>query len=123
MKKILVSFLLVLVSVLFVQAQEFPQDGSVYRLVNTYRENAMLAEDYGLNELYCMPKQDGDCRQLWKFIKSGDGWNIQNIFTGRFVQNEEDNDKRFSTAERIFPVIPTAAAFFLFLAKLISSSF
>ena len=99
MKKISISFLMVLVSVLFVQAQDFPQDGTVYRLVNTYRENAMLAEDYGLNELYCMAKQDGDCRQLWKFIKSGDGWNIQNIFTGRFVQNEEDNNKRFSTSE------------------------
>ena len=42
MKKISILFLLVLVSVIFVQAQEFPQDGSVYRITNTVRNNAVL---------------------------------------------------------------------------------
>jgi len=99
MKKIFYLLILFLAVVFPLQAQNFPEDGAVYRLVNTFREDAILAEDYGLNELYCMAKKDGDCRQLWKFIKSGDGWNIQNIFTGRYVQNEEDNGSRFSTAE------------------------
>ncbi len=88
-----------LVTVFPIQAQEFPQDGAVYRMVNTYRENAMLAEDYGFNELFCMAKKDGDCRQLWKFIKSSDGWYIQNIFTGRYIQHETEIGKRFTTGE------------------------
>ena len=98
MKRYFYTLILMLAAVLPLQAQTFPEEGAVYRLVNTYRENAMLAEDYGLNELLCMAKKDGDYRQLWKFTMSGDGWNIQNIFTGRYVQNEEDNSKRFVTA-------------------------
>ncbi len=98
MKKYFYQLVLMLAIALPLQAQNFPEDGVVYRLVNTYRDNAMLAEDYGMNKLYCMSKADGDCRQLWKFTKSGEGWNIQNIFTGRYVQNEENNGSRFATA-------------------------
>ena len=97
MKRLYNSLLLFIISIIFVQAQNFPEDGAVYRLVNTFRENAMLAEDYGLNKLYCMKKIDGDYRQLWKFIKNGDGWNIQNIFTGRYIQHQTEISEKFST--------------------------
>ena len=99
MKKYFFTLILMLAAVFPLQAQIFPEDGAIYRLVNTYRENAILSEDYGLYTLYCKALKEGDCSQLWKFVKSGDGWNIQNIFTGRYVQNEEDNGKRFATAE------------------------
>ena len=51
MKKILNSIFLLLASVTIVQAQEFPQDGATYRLINTVRDNAVLVEDYLTNKL------------------------------------------------------------------------
>ena len=98
MKKISILFLLVLVSVIFVQAQEFPQDGSVYRITNTVRNNAVLVENYLTNEL-----NGGDenplFNDLWKFTKSGEGWNIQNLLTERYVQIQTSNSKLYRTGE------------------------
>ena len=98
MKKISISFLMVLVSVLLVQAQDFPQDGSVYRITNTVRNNAVLVENYLTNEL-----NGGDenplFNDLWKFTKSGEGWNIQNLLTERYVQIQTSNSKLYRTGE------------------------
>ena len=98
MKKISILFLLVLVSVLFVQAQKFPQDGAVYRITNTVRNNAVLVENYLTNEL-----NGGDenplFNDLWKFTKSGEGWNIQNLLTERYIQIQTSNSKLYRTGE------------------------
>ena len=78
MRKLLNLLFLTLATGMPLQAQIFPEDGVVYRLVNTFRENAILSEDYGANTLHCKAKKDGDYSQLWMFVKSGEGWNIQN---------------------------------------------
>ncbi len=87
-----------LVSVISAKAQNFPEDGATYRLLNTFRTGVILTEDYGLNTLFCKSPVENDYSQLWRFTKDGDGWNIQNIFTGRYMQNETDNGSYFSTA-------------------------
>ena len=97
MRKLLNLLFLMLATGMPLQAQIFPEDGVVYRLVNTFRENAILSEDYGANTLHCKAKKDGDYSQLWMFVKSGEGWNIQNIFTGKYVQNETEISKKFAT--------------------------
>ena len=98
MKKISISLILFLVSVLFVQAQEFPQDGSVYRITNAVRNNAVLVENYLTNELNG-GAENPLYNDLWKFTKSGEGWNIQNLLTERYVQIQTSNSKLYRTGE------------------------
>ena len=87
MKKLLNSFFLLLASVMIVQAQEFPQDGATYRIINTVKDNAVLVEDYLTNELVGGGKSSL-CNDLWRFTKSGEDWLMQNVLTDRYVQNE-----------------------------------
>lgn len=99
MKLFVRTLLLLLASVVTAQAQNFPEDGATYRLLNTFRTGVILTEDYGQSFLFCKSPVENDYSQLWRFTKDGDGWNIQNIFTGRYIQNETDNSKYFSTAK------------------------
>ncbi|MBR2607619.1 MAG: M60 family metallopeptidase [Bacteroidaceae bacterium] len=87
MKKLLTSFLLLFASVIFLQAQNFPEDGAIYRLTNTARNYAVLVEDYLTNNLVG-GAENSLCNDLWKFTKSDEGWNIQNVLTERYIQNE-----------------------------------
>ena len=98
MKRSIISLLFILVSVIFVQAQEFPQDGATYRIINTVRNNAVLVENYLTNELNG-GAENKLYNDLWKFTKSGDGWNIQNILTERYVQIQSSNSKLYRTDE------------------------
>ena len=81
------------------QAQSFPQDSTVYRLVNAGRTNAVMTEDIALHNIYCTDKGSNDSyNQLWLFTKSGTGWNIQNVFTGQYVQYQSTTYALFTTA-------------------------
>ncbi len=98
MRKVLSSLFLFFISVLFVQAEEFPEDGAIYRLTNTERNNAVLVESYLTNQL----NGGGDnslCNDLWKFTKSGEGWNIQNVLTGNYIQIQSSNSSIYYTGE------------------------
>ena len=96
MKRLLNSVFLLLASVIIVQAQEFPQDGATYRLTNTVRDNAVLVEDYLTNKLIG-GGESSMCNDLWKFIKSGEDWIMQNVLTERYIQNEIGFDVVFHT--------------------------
>ena len=96
MKRILNLFILLLSSVVTVQAQWFPQDGGVYRITNTVRENAVLVENYITNKLKG-GAESLDCNDLWLFKKSGEGWYIQNVLTERYIQIEESNSNLYRT--------------------------
>ncbi len=81
------------------QAQSFPQDSTVYRLVNAGRTNAVMTEDVAAHNIYCADKGGDDSyNQLWLFKKNGSGWNIQNVFTGQYVQNQNTTYALFTTA-------------------------
>ncbi len=96
MKKIISSIFLLMVSVIFVHAEEFPVDGAVYRLTNTVKNNAVLVEDYLTNNLDGGAKSSL-CNDLWRFTKNGDGWSVQNVLTDRYVQNEIGYNVLFRT--------------------------
>ena len=98
MRRFLSVFLFFLSLCLFVKAQDFPQDGAIYRLVNTVRENSVLVEEYFTHKLQGGAKNT-QCNDLWLFKKSGEGWNIQNVFTELYIQVETDNKNLYSTAE------------------------
>ena len=87
MKKVLNLIFLLFASVVVMHAQEFPEDGAVYRLTNTARDYAVLVEDYLTNNLVGGAKSSL-CNDLWRFTKNGDSWNIQNVLTERYIQNE-----------------------------------
>lgn len=98
MKRFFQFGILLLMSIVSLQAQTFPENNTVYRLINTVRENVVIAEDYGNNKLVCTTKGDSKAySQLWLFQKSGEGWSMQNIFTGRYVQIESSNSKLYHT--------------------------
>ena len=81
------------------QAQSIPIDSAIYRLVNAYRTNAVMTEDISAHNIYCTAKGDANSyNQLWMFIKNGTGWNIQNVFTGQYIQNQSETYALFTTA-------------------------
>ena len=81
------------------QAQSVLQDSTIYRLVNAGRTNAVMTEDITAHNIYCTDKgSDETYNQLWLFKKSGDGWNIQNLFTGQYVQHQDATYALFTTA-------------------------
>ncbi len=98
MKRLLNSLFLLLASVIFVQAQEFPEDGATYRIINTIRENAVLVENYLDNKLNG-GAENPLCNDIWRFTKSGEGWNIQNVLTERYIQIQTSNSSLYFTGE------------------------
>ncbi|MBQ5663672.1 MAG: hypothetical protein IIV19_04490, partial [Bacteroidaceae bacterium] len=68
MKKVLNLIFLLFASIVVMQAQEFPEDGAVYRLTNTVKDNAVLVEDYLTDKLVGGAKSSL-CNDLWKFTK------------------------------------------------------
>ena len=99
MRHLFSTFILMLVASVSLQAQSFPQDNAVYRLVNAGRTNAVMTEDVAAHNIYCTDKgSDDSYNQLWLFKKSGNGWNIQNVFTGQYVQQQSTTYALFTTA-------------------------
>ena len=98
MKRYFYTVILMLAAVLPLQAQNFPEDGATYRIINTVRDNAVLMENYFTNELNG-GAENSLCNDLWRFIKSGEGWNLQKVLTERYVQIESSNSKLYRTGE------------------------
>ncbi|MBQ7362019.1 MAG: M60 family metallopeptidase [Bacteroidaceae bacterium] len=99
MKKLFNTLFIMLASISLMQAQSIPVDSAIYRLVNAYRTNAVMTEDISAHNIYCTAKGDSNSyNQLWMFIKNGTGWNIQNVFTGQYIQNQSETYALFTTA-------------------------
>ena len=60
MKLFVRTLLLLLASVVTAQAQNFPEDGATYRLLNTFRTGVILTEDYGQSFLFCKSPVEND---------------------------------------------------------------
>jgi hypothetical protein len=87
------------VTPVLLQAQSVLKDSTIYRLVNAGRTNAVMTEDIVAHNIYCTDKgSDETYNQLWLLKKSGDGWNIQNLFTGQYVQHQDAVYALFTTA-------------------------
>ena len=90
-------FISFFIGVLTVGAQNFPEDGAIYRISNTVRDNSVLVENYMTHQLKGGTKKEGEAAQLWLFKQNGEGWNIQNVFTGRYIKIETSNSKLYTT--------------------------
>ncbi|MBR5511555.1 MAG: M60 family metallopeptidase [Bacteroidaceae bacterium] len=106
MKRFFYSLALMLATVFTLQAQTFPEDGATYRIINMVRDNAVLIENYLNNELNG-GAESSLCNDVWRFTKSGEGWNIQNVLTERYVQIESSNSRlyRTDTTPAVFYVV------------------
>ena len=99
MRHLFSTLILMFTTSVLLQAQSVLQDSTVYRLVNAGRTNAVMTEDVAAHNIYCTDKgSDETYNQLWLFKKSGDGWNIQNVFTGQYVQHQDATYALFTTA-------------------------
>ena len=90
-------FISFFIGVLTAGAQNFPEDGAIYRISNTVRDNSVLVENYMTHQLKGGTKKEGEAAQLWLFKQNGEGWNIQNVFTGRYIKIETSNSKLYTT--------------------------
>ena len=107
MKRLFYTTIIMFAALLSMQAQVIPEENGVYRLVNAGRTNAVMTEDITAHNIYCTDKgADDSYNQLWQFKKSGDGWNIQNVYTGYYVQNQ-------STVYALFTTATTAKVFYV----------
>ena len=99
MKRLFYTTIIMFAALLSMQAQVIPEENGVYRLVNAGRTNAVMTEDITAHNIYCTDRgADDSYNQLWQFKKSGDGWNIQNVYTGYYVQNQSTVYALFTTA-------------------------
>ena len=97
MKRYFYLFISVFICALSAGAQGFPEDGGIYRIINTVRDNSVLVENYMTHQLKGGTKVEGEAAQLWLFKQNGEGWTIQNIFTGRYIKKETSNSKLYVT--------------------------
>ena len=97
MKRYFYLFISIFICALSAGAQGFPEDGGIYRIINTVRDNSVLVENYMTHQLKGGTKVEGEAAQLWLFKQNGEGWNIQNIFTGRYIKKETSNSKLYVT--------------------------
>ena len=96
MKRLFYSLIFLLASAISVQAEEFPQNGQTYRITNMVRENAVLVENFLDNKLYGGADNPYH-NDVWRFTKSGEGWNIQNVLTERYIQIQTSNSNLYYT--------------------------
>ena len=91
MKKKKQLFILSLLCVTLAQAQYVAPSEGVFRIINV-GYNAALMENYESNELRCTATigDEDDYDQLWILKKSGNGYSIQNAYTGAYIQTGND---------------------------------
>ena len=99
MKHLFYTTIILFAAVLSLHAQIIPEENAVYRLVNAGRTNAVMTEDITAHNIYCTDKGgDESYNQFWQFKKNGEAWNIQNVNTGYYVQNQSTVYALFTTA-------------------------
>ena len=77
MKRYFYLFISIFICALSAGAQGFPEDGGIYRIINTVRDNSVLVENYMTHQLKGGTKVEGEAAQLWLFKQNGEGWNKQ----------------------------------------------
>ncbi len=94
MKKTLLLSLVGLLTCLTTMGQ-LPTKGKYYRIVNANYGTAMK-EDWEPGNVICAATKDGDYSQLWQYTSSGA---LQNVFTGKYIQNQPYGSSIFTTAK------------------------
>ena len=74
------------------------ESGNVYRIVSAKYGTVITANPVS-QELTCVAKGDeSDYQQMWKFEEANNGkFYIMNVFSGRYIQNEERTNWAFKT--------------------------
>lgn len=81
---------------------QMPVDGGVYKIINSGRNSAVLTEDFGAHNVYCTSDGDNiEFVQFWKFTRNGNGWNIKNVYTGRYVKGQTSLYTPYTTTSEI----------------------
>ena len=79
------------------QAQSITS-GNVYRILNP-NYSVAISEDFMSHNLLC--SKEGDSTrydQMWIFTQSGTAYTIQNVYTGRYIQNQSSLYTAFNTS-------------------------
>lgn len=90
------TFLLIVLAIMQTWAIA-PQSGKIYKIVNPSRGNLKIAEDILGHVVYCPGDLNGKVYQYWQLEQSGNNWTIKNVYTGRYLQNQNTIYQSFTT--------------------------
>ena len=96
MKKRILLSLTVFFICLLAMAQT-PTRGKYYRFVNK-RENKVMKENWGSQDVTCNTLDTKDYTQIWMYTNAG---GLQNVYTGRYLQDQPNTSNIFKTGTTI----------------------
>ena len=74
-----------------------PTRGKYYRFVNK-RENKVMKENWGSQDVTCNTLDTKDYTQIWMYTNAG---GLQNVYTGRYLQDQPNTSNIFKTGTTI----------------------
>lgn len=74
-----------------------PARGKYYRIVNA-RYNKVMKENWGSQDVTCNTLDTKDYTQIWMYTNEG---GLQNVYTGRYLQNQPNTSTTFKTGTTI----------------------
>lgn len=92
-KKLLLSLMGCFVC--FLALAQAPAKGKYYRIVNA-RYNKAMKENWSSQNVTCNNIDNEDYTQIWLYTASGA---LQNVYTGRFLQNQTETSATFKTGK------------------------
>ena len=90
-KKILLSLMGFFVC--FLALAQAPAKGKYYRIVNA-RYNSVMKENWGYQTVTCTGMDKEDFAQIWQYTTTGA---LQNVYTGRYLQDQPATSNTFKT--------------------------
>jgi hypothetical protein len=79
----------------FVALAQAPAKGKYYRIVNA-RYNKVMKENWGSQDVTCNSLDNEDYAQIWMYTTTG---GLQNVYTGRYLQNQPNTSTTFKTGQ------------------------
>lgn len=89
-------FLLTLSAMLFTMVSAQIESGKVYRIKNA-KYNTYLQEDIDLHKMICDRKDNSRYNQLWEVNEKDGKYSLRNVFTGWYLQPQENFEINFYT--------------------------
>ena len=94
-KKVLLSLMGFFICLLALA--QAPTRGKYYRIVNA-RYNKVMKENWGNQNVTCNTLDTKDYTQIWMYTNAG---GLQNVYTGRYLQNQPNTSTTFKTGTTI----------------------
>ncbi len=69
-------------------------DGAYYHIVNVYYDKVITEAD---NLLKCVEEDRTDYSQCWQLISNGDTWQMRNVLTGNYIQEQSSSSTQYKT--------------------------